>query len=313
MYMQRKFVLFGLIGLLSFANQVFAIHGLSLTVQGTNALLSWPSTGTENYLVQFRPDLTTSNVWSTLTNNYPAAVGTNRTTFIHAGAVSYPPPAGGGGPAEGPPPAPGGSSMAPPDGGSVSIFNTWIYEGREPYTWEKEQRPPYPWDPDVWIMRAEKQSFSPDGSTQSLTESGGGSNATMGFYRVFHVPGWPSGINGATVEGLTFARIDYADYVDRIVASEALLNGQPSEFAVRNTRTISGSTHEGIDFFFDRMTNGNYQLGLLTTIRLADSVNENNESDSTLTLTSKVVNVTINNSILFTKLGRLHYWEHSEV
>jgi hypothetical protein len=171
--------LFGLALLLSTA-RVPAIEGMRLTVQGSNAVITWPSTDEQSYYVRHRSTLDTNTPWAFLANNINAAEGTNRTAFTHVGAVLYPPPAqGGGGPAGGPPPAPGRSMMSSSSG--VGWFDLWKYEDRDPYIWEIEQRPPLPWDPDVWILR-EHQALSADGSI--LMSEGGGTNATMGFYSV---------------------------------------------------------------------------------------------------------------------------------
>jgi hypothetical protein len=61
--------------------QTFAVVGVGIQVQGTNLVLSWPSHGYETYLIQYRPTLDPSTLWTDLTNNYPAN-STNRTTYI---------------------------------------------------------------------------------------------------------------------------------------------------------------------------------------------------------------------------------------
>jgi hypothetical protein len=175
-------------------------------------------------------------------------------------------------------------------------WDQWMYEGRLPYLYEIEQRPPYPWDPDVWLMR-EQRLLTTDGTTMqtSSMESGGG--ATMGFYRVFHVPNLPASLGTAIIQGLTFVPIDYADYVDRVVSTEVIVNGQASELTARNTRTFNNTVYEGVDFFTDLTTNGSWQAHLLTTIRLEDEVNE---FTPTLTFTGKTVTVNISNAVYFT-------------
>ncbi|MBI5388010.1 MAG: hypothetical protein HZA90_25380 [Verrucomicrobia bacterium] len=89
----------------------FAIQNLRVAVQGTNAVLSWPSRAGETYLVQYRATLEPSSPWVTLTNNLPPAAGTNWTSFIHRGIVEPGQSGSGGGGGSGDPPAPGGDSM----------------------------------------------------------------------------------------------------------------------------------------------------------------------------------------------------------
>src|ERR1017187_4924544 len=69
-----------------------AITNTAIAVSGTNIILSWPSYGYENYLIQYRQTLDPSDSWSALTNAYPAN-STNRTTFTIYGILT--PPSGG--------------------------------------------------------------------------------------------------------------------------------------------------------------------------------------------------------------------------
>ena len=72
------------------AIHTFAIEGLKISVQSSNVVLSWPSTNGETYIVQYRPTLNTTSSWTTLTDFYPAATGTNITFFVHSNIVQYP-------------------------------------------------------------------------------------------------------------------------------------------------------------------------------------------------------------------------------
>lgn len=78
-------------------SQCLAIEGLRITVQGTNAVLSWPSVAGETFIFQRRPDWGTSTPWVTLAATLPAASGTNRTKYTHTGGAPRPqsPPPGG--------------------------------------------------------------------------------------------------------------------------------------------------------------------------------------------------------------------------
>jgi hypothetical protein len=88
------------IALFSASLSGFGIENLKITVQCPDVVLSWPSQAGETYIVQYRPTLNTNTPWMTLTNNLPAATGTNWTSFIHANVIAdCPPPeapAGGG-------------------------------------------------------------------------------------------------------------------------------------------------------------------------------------------------------------------------
>jgi hypothetical protein len=305
---------------LSASSQVFGgIVGLTISVQETNLVLSWPSTGAENYLIQYRSALDTNTTWSTLTNNFPAAVGTNRTAFFVYGAVPLPPSPGtnGGGGGGFPPPAPNAAMMAEPyesDGMETPLEEktvqhlatrrvfppyVWDRQHRPPMPWELEARPPFPWEAPAWHAARAQQNSSTGESlpATATTETVQTTTETeTGFFRVFHIPNWPSGLQNAVVEGPAFIGLDYADYADRVLSSQVLLNGQPTDFASRNRRTFGEDTYDGLDCFFDRMTNGNYQLGLVTTIRLDDTINE---FAPTLTLTSRTVSVIVSNTVFF--------------
>lgn len=67
-----------------------AIEGLQISVQSSNVVLSWSSATNETYLVQYRPTLDANSSWTTLTDSYPAAIGTNVTCFVHSNIVKFP-------------------------------------------------------------------------------------------------------------------------------------------------------------------------------------------------------------------------------
>jgi hypothetical protein len=69
-----------------FTLQAFAIEGLKISVQSTNAVLSWPSTNIETYMVQYRSNLNVGSTWLTLADNLSAATGSNVTYFSHSPA-----------------------------------------------------------------------------------------------------------------------------------------------------------------------------------------------------------------------------------
>ncbi len=75
----------GIIAAVSFllvsAIPALAIEGLQISLQCSNVILSWPSQNGETYIVQYRPDLVSTNSWVTLTNYMPNDNGTNITIF----------------------------------------------------------------------------------------------------------------------------------------------------------------------------------------------------------------------------------------
>ncbi len=80
----KRFALFVVLLVSGFTSH--AITNTAIAVSGTNIILSWPSYGYENYLIQYRQTLNPSDSWSALTNAYPAN-STNRTTFTIYGVV----------------------------------------------------------------------------------------------------------------------------------------------------------------------------------------------------------------------------------
>ncbi|HHY84157.1 MAG TPA: hypothetical protein GYA07_01285 [Verrucomicrobia bacterium] len=172
--------------LVLFANQqpVHAIEDLRLQVQGTNVVLSWPSVEGEMFIVRYRPRLDEAHPWTILTNDYPAALGTNRTTFVHAGVVEY--PAGGSGEAGG----------APPESKDGDADTDSEYNQQEP-----PPLPPVSWD-SRWIRDPKDQAEG------ARTESGGEQVplGATGFYQVVrhgvHFIGLTNGMRLSGVVGL---------------------------------------------------------------------------------------------------------------
>jgi hypothetical protein len=113
------------IGLL-FSSRANAIEGLALSVQASNAILSWPSSPDEAYVVQFRPTLNSTSSWLTLTSSLSADAISNLTFYVHSNSVLYPPPTGGGGSTNGGglPPLPGDGDTNNVSGGTNSFEST---------------------------------------------------------------------------------------------------------------------------------------------------------------------------------------------
>ncbi|MDH7502931.1 MAG: hypothetical protein QHJ82_09535 [Verrucomicrobiota bacterium] len=152
--------------LVLFANQqtAYAIEDLRLQIQGTDAVLSWPSIEGETFIVRYRPRLDEAHPWTLLTNDYSAATGTNRTTFTHVGMVEYPVAGGGGSGGGGNPPLLEGASTGQDD--SDTDKTEW------------PPLPPAPWDAR-WFRDPKDQG------EEATTESGGEVPlGAIGFYQV---------------------------------------------------------------------------------------------------------------------------------
>ncbi len=77
----------GIALLLTVAVSAQAVEGLRVSLQNNNAILSWTSTDSDFYLVQYSTNLNSNPPWQTLTNWMPGAEGTNTTYFVHEGAA----------------------------------------------------------------------------------------------------------------------------------------------------------------------------------------------------------------------------------
>ncbi len=113
--MKTVVVLIGVLILIACSLSSFAIEGIQVSVQSSNVVLSWPSLTNETYIAQYRHTLSSTDVWVTLTNYYPATLGTNITSFIHSNSVDFGMPGSGGGTNGG--------------GGSLSPNGTNTYSG----------------------------------------------------------------------------------------------------------------------------------------------------------------------------------------
>lgn len=187
--------------------RVHAIEDLRLQIQGTNAVLSWPSIQNETFIVRYRARLDAAHPWTILTNHYPAALGTNRTTLTHVGVVEYP-TGGGGGEGGGNPPSPEGASGGQDD--SVTDKIEW------------PPLPPMPWDPR-WIR---------DPGDGPLTEDGGGEVplGAIGFYQVVrhgvHLFGFT---NGMVISGQVSLPVEFGHSDPNTTLSEVFLSDAGSD------------------------------------------------------------------------------------
>jgi hypothetical protein len=172
------------LGLLLATTTAHAIEGLKLAVVQTNAVLSWPSAAGETYIVQWRGTFDTNCPWTSLSTNLPAATGTNWTSFVDIGGVTYPPPGTGGG---------GGSQTPPPmfcsstASGATATGDTTAASAKKP---KKKpvlpKLPPFPWDPAAQSPAPSSFSRLSGGVQPASNGPTGSTNTTCGFYRVVH-------------------------------------------------------------------------------------------------------------------------------
>jgi hypothetical protein len=126
----------------------------------------------------------------------------------------------------------------------------------------------------------------------------GPTTPSSGFYRVFHIPDWAFTVTNYTYDGPTFFPVDFADYMDRVENITVLLNGQPTSVAAFTSYVYSnGQTNWGMGIYFDMLTNGIYQIQLVSTLRLGDEISE---TTPYLTLTNLSRSIIVNNQVTFT-------------
>jgi hypothetical protein len=266
-----------------------AIEGLTISIQdGTNVVLGWPSATNETYLIQTISAFGPTNSWLVLTDNYPACVGMNWTTYVLTNA--NPTPSGGGGGGSGG----GGSSPPSPEDArpDSSISAVELAPG-------ETEVPPSPWIPATLprgaILKASGEyvalpalgsyedaatpdGVTPDDSTNGITQSP--------FFQVVR--------DGAHIYGLT---------------NNEVLSGQvqfPIEYAVDSADTITGVA------FYDQNnspiagtegvgTNNQWNLVWNTTMLPSGTYTINVEIDYAIDqpATSLPVTVVVSNVITF--------------
>jgi hypothetical protein len=281
----------------------YAVVGQALNVQGTNLVLSWPSQGYEQYMIQYRSTLDPSTPWEQLTNAYPAN-STNRTTFTIYGVV--PPPLAGGGSfaanrarsaltllTSGPLAIPANGSgspvplcLFPPD------MNMSGYVILDPLSGESVNGVPF----TAGALSLNTPAFD---NPQPL--DGGGSGGSMqepqtGFYRVWHIPNFPASITNYMFDGPIFVPVDFADYRDRVDYIEVLIDGELMPYADYMSLFYNGQTNWGMGIYFDRLTNGTHQIQLVSTVHINDDIDKN---AIYLVLSNLTRTVTVANDVTF--------------
>jgi hypothetical protein len=309
----------GIIGafalLLISSNSSLAVVGQALEVQGTNLVLSWPSQGYEQYLIQYRQTLQPTDSWSTVTNDYPAN-STNRSTFIIYGVI--PPPetnsdGGDGGGTNPPPPSP--DEMNGTMSGSATTTTT---EPSEPMampangTGDAAPLILYPpgfnlsgfviFDPATgqWVSGngyvISPTASTPSGGLQPMDDPSD-DPPSAGFYRVFHIPNWLADVTNYVFDGPTFIPVDFADYMDRVDNLTVLIDGQPTDDSVFTSYVNGGVTNWGVGIYFDLMANGVHTIQLLSTLRISDTLSDNTVF---LVLSNAPESIVVSNLVTFT-------------
>ncbi|MDD5139533.1 MAG: hypothetical protein PHY43_04635 [Verrucomicrobiales bacterium] len=297
-----------LLTIAAFLASGFACHAITNTaiaVSGTNIVLSWPSQGYEQYLVQYRHALDPFDSWSTFTNAYPA--GTNLTTLRVAASPGM--NAGGGNGAYAsmaniarpslPPvpmaiPANGTGGAVPlalyPPGIDMSGFIIFDPVSGESMSWSEYSASPLALSP---------QQFN--GPEPQDGDGGGTGDPTpepeIGFYRVFHIPSFPAGITNYIFDGPIFIPVDFADYRERVENIEVLIDGEPTTYADYMSLFYNGQTNWGMGIYFDRISNGTHQIQLVSTLKL----NAEADDEATfLVLSNLTRSVVVDNQVTFT-------------
>lgn len=264
---------------------LYAIEGLSIKPEGTNIVLSWPSTQWANYIVQYRTTVDSTTTWETLTNCIEAD-GTGTTHFTHFGVIPPPSPSSGTG-------GGGGTNEIPPFELLAMGSNESLASGSDNSDLYPPL-PPMPWDTSTWTVEQSQETSSMEMTTSDVTTTNSG--PTCGFYRVLQVPSFQNDVSQYLFDGATFLPIDFGGYLDSVQNLEVLLNGEPTTYSEFMPYDYNGQTYWGVGIYFDRIPSGTYQLQLRCTLAANDFVGE----DSTfLVLSNNVASVTVDNSISF--------------
>ena len=302
----------------AFAIHSSAMDGLGIKAEGTNIIVSWPSAGYENYVIQFRPTLDTSTPWTNLTFSTPASIPDNYpangypfTTYTNFGGVSIS----------------GGGSLALNAGENISLttplamridgsgstvpvnlyppgFDLSDFLIIDPITQETMDGADYLLSTSSFRNES-LNSLDPENPGDP--EEGGGvvPEPTTGFYRVFLKPDfWYDYTAYTFTEGTEFMPI-YLGVDDRTIANVKLLvDGESYPFSEYDLQSWDFGTPGnpdvrptwGIWFHSDRLTNGIHTLQLVTTLQLSDQLDEHTPY---ITLTNPPFSTTINNPIIF--------------
>ncbi|HEX5223086.1 MAG TPA: hypothetical protein VFZ59_26240 [Verrucomicrobiae bacterium] len=301
----KRAALFVALTIASFVPQAFGVIDQAIAILNeTNLVLSWPSKGYETYLVQYRPTLSEETPWLNLTNAFPAN-STNRTTYVIPCCALVE--------------LAGTNGMSLMRAASNTESKSQSFDPDAPRLWvvlqDGKNLVPlsiYPHGISTngmtlieasWAEVMSNKSSKNGQKTESENEGGpevmrisnGGCDCPdMGFFRVFHIPDWVLNITNYVHEGPTFLAVDFKDYRDLVTHIEVLVNGEPYPHA--DFMTYGGPTNWGMGIYFDHLTNGNYQIQLVTTLQLNDEIGDNSVF---LALTNLTRSITVFNQVTF--------------
>ncbi|MBI5383572.1 MAG: hypothetical protein HZA90_02685 [Verrucomicrobia bacterium] len=267
----------------------------SISKQGTDVVLSWPSSPGQQFVVQFRETVDTNSAWTTLTNGLSAAADTNYTTFIHAAVL------------------PESGQQMQAEGGAATQKVQLSAEELEALRAERkaEAEKAIAWlTAQLYEAAAKAQAWRDEvaknpallqaARQQAATASAAtldSSSGCCGFYRVLKVPNWAFNLTNYTYDGPTFFTVDFGDYLERIDNCEVLLNGEPSPFAEFMPYVDGGETNWGMGIYFDRMPSGTYQIQLRSTVRWSDDLSP---ETAYLVLSNRTSSIVVENQVIFT-------------
>ena len=294
--------------------RTFGVVDQAIQVQGTNLVLSLPSTGNEYYMIQYWPNLQPGTSWIQLTNCFRAN-STNRTTYIipcctlasYAGSNNSLMAFTGGG---------GSPSMVAEKSFNASADGTELWAEPADGSGSSVPLAMYPPGYDTskltitkkLVVDRIKKSMAANlekvqsklalsgveslggeaNGPQSLT-SGGCNCPDMGFFRVWYIPDWGFNVTNFTYSGPTLFPVNFKDYRDNVDNVEVLINGVPSPYTEFTSYVSGGLTNWGVGIYFDRLTNGTYQIQLRTTLGLNEEVGDNAVSLVLSNLTRSIV------------------------
>jgi hypothetical protein len=245
--------------LLAFApSELEAVENLRIEVQGSNAVLSWPSATGDTYIVEYRERFIPETPWQTLASNYPAKSETNQTIFIHSNVVAYPPPCG---------TNTTNVLVGPPGFDGMSTIGAEVgslFQSKDGELSTLEELLPYPWNP----------RYQPQGlrSDTAVTESAPGGDPcpsatnSTGFYRVVKVGVTFFGITNRTlVRGQVTLPIEIGlDTTLPLESVSASAGTNSSENVPLQGFSITTFAAGGIQASWDttQTTNGAYQINI---------------------------------------------------
>jgi hypothetical protein len=262
----------------------FAIEHLEISVQCTNVVLRWPclDDGSEQFVVQYRSTLSTTDSWQILENFLPATYGTNEMYYTNWGVVKTPVNCGGGGqfsmmmmqsggeeetlssPEPMATPNSGGDA-APvklfPDGFDFSNFTITV-PGTEGFL------------SGANFMQAEANDLDPSGGGESGNGDTNSLPPDIGFYEVVRVGPHLMGItNGQVLSGIVKIPIEAGYYTGQLQNVTLTENNSPVDSA-----SIHPAPFEMplplITLDTTRMTNGVHQIAAIAQWNTSTSTNE---------------------------------------